>query len=260
MKPNLNPRYAIFGLAVYLVSLVATLPAREACRWLKTKAAFAFEIYQPSGTVWNGRAAAMRIAGVTFDSSTWHFRPWPMLLGRIEYALDLRAGKGGIQTIAGQSLNGSIYLRDLRLRMPLADIVGIAGQSNLGLEGDVSVDLPNVVIRARHLARLDGTIQVSDAGTSPPANVSLGGATIRLQTTQQGMRGILKDTGGPLIIEGVLTLQPDGTYQLAGNLAVRDPARADLVQALGFLGAPGSGGRVNVNYQGRIPLEQLIGR
>lgn len=252
-------RYGLFAFCLYLVFLVADMPARTVYSWLKTHTAFPAELYQPSGTVWNGSALGLRLSGVSFEQTAWHFRPQAMLLGRIEFALELGKGQGSVTGVAGRGLDGSRYVRDVALHMPLADFAELAGYPGSGLQGQVTAALGRIAVRAQRLTNVEGTVELAGVALGPPANLMLGGLSVKLETASQGMRGVLKDMGGPLQADGVLTLQPDGNYRFSGNLGVRDPTRSDLAQALKFLGAPGPGGRVVVNYNGRIPLERLGG-
>jgi hypothetical protein len=254
---SLKLRYGLFAFAVYLAFLVGDLPASTVYPWLKAHTAFPAELYQLSGTVWNGRAAALRLGNASFEQAAWRFRPQAALLGRMEYALAMNKGQGRLAAIAGRGLDGSLYIRDVDLRLGLEDFADLAGYPQTGLQGQVTAKLPRIALRAHRLSGIEGTVELANAALGPPANVALGGFSLRLETTAQGMRGVLKDTGGPLQADGVLTLQPDGNYRLNANLGVRDPTRSDLAQALKFMGPPGPGGRVVVNYNGRIPLERL---
>ena len=57
------------------------------------------------------------------------------------------------------------------------------------------------------------------------------------------LSGRLEDTGGPLDVEGVLTLTPAPGYLLNGSVATRPSAPASLVRQIAFLGSPDAAGR-----------------
>jgi len=252
---SLNLRYGLFALVVYLAFLVAGIPA-QAYRWF-AGASSPLHLYQPTGTLWQGRASMLELSGASFEDVDWRLRLLPLALGRIEFALQMSRGRGSVQGTLGRGLGGAVYARDLTLRMPVAEFSALIGHPVSDLKGNIDINLPRIGIRNHKLSEVAGTVQITDSGLGPPANVALGGFVLRLETGSNGMRGVLKDLGGPLQADGVVTVQPDGNYQFTGNLAVRDPSRADLAQALNFLGNPGPGGKVVINYNGKIPLDRL---
>jgi hypothetical protein len=64
------------------------------------------------------------------------------------------------------------------------------------------------------------------------------------------MIGTLRDLGGPLILSGQLQLRRDGSYELDGNIALRDASSADLQQVLNLLGPPDAAGRHALSFAG----------
>src|SRR5690606_21083255 len=111
-----------------LLFLIASLPAAQIYQWGAARGAVPGELYQISGSVWRGRAATLRYAGVSLNGITWSFRPTALVLGRIEYAITATLGSGGdLATIAGRSLNGAVYARDARLSAPVNELATLTG-------------------------------------------------------------------------------------------------------------------------------------
>ena len=72
-----------------------------------------------------------------------------------------------------------------------------------------------------------------------------------LDTDDNGIKGIVKDLGGPIQAQATLLMKND-TLQLSGTLVSRDTRRTDITQGLSFLGRPGPDGRFNFNYKGSL--------
>jgi len=77
--------YALLAVCAYLVFLIAQLPAAQLYGWLKPRAGAPLQLYQVSGSPWNGRAAAADIGKTRIEEPAWVLRPQALLLGRIEY-------------------------------------------------------------------------------------------------------------------------------------------------------------------------------
>lgn len=251
-------RYGLFFLGAYLVFLIGSVPAAQVYQWATAGTPpgepYPVELYQASGTLWSGRAAAMRIGAVSLERPAWSFRPAALLLGRIEFNLAAALGNGTVDTVAGRTLGGGLYARDMRLSAPLREVASLAGEPDMGLTGRLNAAFDRLLVREGLIRDAGGRIDVDGAGLGPPLNVQLGGFSVLLETDGEGItRGTLQDTGGALQATGTLTLQPSGEYQLNASLAARERG-GSLAQALDMIGTPDREGRVAIAYSGRIEV------
>jgi len=246
--------YALLALCAYLVFLIAQLPAAQLYRWLKPRTGTPLQLYQISGRLWDGRAAAAVFGKTRIDAPAWSWRPQAMLLGRIEYGLTGRLGGAPLTSVIGRGLATPFYADDARIALPLADAAGFLGLHDVGLTGQFTVEIRHIEIRERKIAAIDATLTVTDAAFGPPVNAALGGAAMRLESSGDIVKGVLKDSGGPLQADGVLIYQPSGDYQFSLSLSARDPNDTQLRQALRFLGTPNAAGKASLSRRGRIDL------
>lgn len=253
-------RYGLFFLIVYLVFLIATLPAAQIYRW-SGGGGSGVQLYGIEGTLWRGRAQALRIGTLSLDEPAWTFRPWVLLLGRTEFRVSAGLGGGSVQSIAGRSLRGALYARDLQLSaVPVNTLATLGGAPDMGLTGRINAGIDSLRVGGGELRELDGKVEANALGLGPPVDIALGGLTLQLETDRREnrIRGILQDNGGPLQAEGSLTLQPAGEYQFVGRISARGAAAGNLAQALNMLGRPGPDGRIAINRSGRLPLDQYL--
>lgn len=247
--------YAALLIGAYLVFVIAQLPAARVVHWLQSSGgALPVALHQIDGSVWRGSAQNMIGAGQSLGRVVWTFRPQALPLGRIEFALDITRDDGRISANAGRSLDGALYLRDARLALPLNDLAMLAGQPDMGLAGRVSADIRRAAFGTAEIIAIEGRIDIAGAGIGAPVNVTLGDFTLDIKTTDDVIRGTLKDKEGPLRTDGVIVMNPDGSYRLNASLSARDPANTELTQALRMIGTPGAGGTVTVTQQGRIAI------
>jgi hypothetical protein len=246
--------YALLAVCAYLGFLIAQLPAAQLYGRLLPRTGAPLQLYQVSGSVWDGRAAAAVVGKTRIDAPVWVWRPQALLLGRIEYGLTGRLDGAPVTSIIGRGPGNPFYADDARITLPLNDAVGFLGLRDVGLSGQFTIELRHLEVRAQKIAALDATLNIADAAFGPPVNVALGGAAMRLESSGDIIKGVLKDSGGPLQADGVLIYQPSGDYQFSLSLSARDPNDTQLRQALRFLGTPNAAGKVSLSRRGRIDI------
>ncbi len=250
--------YSAFALAAYLLFVVIQLPAAQLHDLLDGDENLPARLYQISGTVWEGKATAVDIGVNRLEDVRWNLRPWALLLGRLEARIDFAKGKGRISALAGRTFAGSVYLRELRGKLPLSDLESFISKTPMGLSGSLDIAMTDLTFADHLIESVNGTLRIVGAGVGPPVNTSIGNFTMDLETGDEGIRGVLRDAGGPLQAEGLLLLEADGNYKFTMELSLRDPTRNDLRNALRFIGTPSADGKVSLVQTGKIDLEGLL--
>lgn len=245
---------ALFFGALYLMFLIATMPAALVHGWAVARGWIPATLVGIDGTVWRGRAASARIGPAALEAVAWTFRPSALMLGRLEFDLTARVAGGTLEGRAGRPLVGAPYARDVRLSAPLNELVMLAGEPDMGLAGRLDADIARLRLRTAPVPAIDGRITVDGAGIGPPLDLGLGGFVLEVDTNEEGLiEGTLQDTGGPLRAAGSVVLQENGAWRLKAELAARD-GHEDLAQALAMLGRPGANGAVTLERSGILRL------
>ncbi len=253
--------YVLFGLAAYVLFLLIQLPAQQVYGRLTERYPLPVKLYQLKGSVWNGSAALVTWGPRRFENLHWRLRPQSLLLGRLEIAVELSKDRARIAAIAGRALNGGLYVRAGQAHLPLADVENLISRDPMGLTGTVELDLERLEIARGRITAAQGSLSIENAGLAPPLKVAIGNFRMDFATTEEGViKGVISDNGGPLQAQGLLLLQPDGSYRLTAELAARDPQRRDIKQALRYLGTPSPAGKVSLVRTGRLPLERFLGQ
>jgi len=252
-------RYGALVLILYVVFLLVLLPADRLYAVLKEKVALPASLYQINGSVWDGRAAVVMVGNHRLESFAWQFEPLALLMGRLQIALDFNKNAGKLSVVIGRSVWGDYYLHDADAALPAADLESFFSRTRLGLSGNVTANLRELKVKGNQLSAVEGTLLWKDAGlTSSADNTTVGSFEINFETTEEGVKGILKDAGGPLQADGIVLLKEDGTYQVTAAFTPRDATRNDIKQALRFLGNPDSSGKVSVSQSGNLQLEKYL--
>lgn len=244
------------GLAVYLLALVATVPAAQvlprAVPLLESRgvrlAASGIE-----GSLWSGRMARVAVNGVALGESEWSLSPWRLLLGE--------AGFGFSVTPQGGYLAGDVRLSDERLtlsgvggELPASTLVASLPRLPMPVEveGSVTVEVNTLDWAAGKLDAAEGVIVWRQATVLAPMPMRLGDLKMELVPGPNGtLLGKLSDGGGPLGVKGDVTLSPGG-YRLNAVLTPRADTDPALAQTLTLLGRPDNQGGYRLTWAGRL--------
>jgi hypothetical protein len=262
----------VFGLLVYLVALVLTFPAERAyAHWQASEQANkAFALSGISGSVWSGKAAMALVQGQPLEKVEWTLRPWSVLFGEVgldwRFQLPESNGEGGhkvnapsggregaleyAQADTALGLDGSVAFDTLEARLPASMIARIAKVSALRPVGTVNLNLHDVQWDGKTLNSAEGRVVWSGAGISLLKPIALGDQAITLETVDDVVMGVLSDGGGPLSLDGLLTVTAEGKYDFSGSLAARNAP--DLERALRSMGRAGADGRIKLKRSGSL--------
>ena len=242
----------VLGVVSYLVFLIATLPAAHAWSWFGRKVpAQAFGL---TGTVWSGNAAVVQAGPGRLDAVQWRVKPTALFLGRL--GVDARTRLPGDGRAEGdlQLAPGRLHGRDVKLNMPMADLLRWTGaRLAVGVDGRVDALLRQVTMNQGRLTSADGVINwhqgVIRLGSRA---IPLGEVALRLEPADDGTIGRLANQGGALRIAGTLRLNPDGTFTFDGNANATGQGDDEVRQALALLGMPADGSPLQIKLAGSL--------
>lgn len=244
--------YAAFGAVLYFAFLVITFPAERAYVLMKSKLT-GITLYNVSGSVWSGNASAAQLGQKLFQSITWDIKPWSVLLGRLDIGWSFDNGEAKGHGVAGLSPSGNISFRNVTALLPIKELRPWLMRIPAPLEGSVVIELDDALTesKAKRLTEANGKLVWKAASIAVGAGIPLGDFQMMLNTGDEGIKGVVKDLGGPIQAQATLLLK-DGILQLSGTLVSRDTRRTDITQGLSLLGRPGPDGRFSINYKGAL--------
>lgn len=261
MRLPFNVRFLLLGGLVYILALVLSFPADWAyAHWKNAddsqkSTSRHFSLMGLHGSVWSGKADLGMIQGEILEDIEWSLRPWSLLLGQVGLSWSCQLPESGGQKgfgrgITAMGLDGSLQVSELEARVPAGMVANLANLAALRPFGMVSLNLQDVEWDGQALVSAEGRIVWNGAGVNLFKSQALGDLTLALETTNDSVRGVISDNGGPLSISGVVTLGGDGKYEFNGSLAARNDR--ELENALRSMGRPGPDGKVKVKYSGNL--------
>ncbi len=240
-------RYVFAGILFFSVLLLVTFPARVAYRWFAPPD---LQLRGISGSVWSGTATEGMAAGAYIRDINWKLRPAQLFSGKLAFGTTSSPASGSMITDVAVGLDGSLTLSGLSGSVPL-DLVHEAFQQN-GISGDLSLQFDILVLENGVPAAATGSVTVANLFARQLSAGTLGDFRADFETTDTGITGNVDDISGVLDIAGVITVSPDRSYSLIGEVAARAGAPPSIEQQLRYLGSPNESGFRPFRFEGQL--------
>ena len=212
-------RFLPAGIAVYVLFLLLTAPAAKLLPYIQPQLPDV-QFGVVSGTLWSGQAAQMNVGSVPLTGVSWGLRPLALLIGAVEYQVEAQLNGQPLAARLGRGLFSGAYVSDIDARIAASDLLYWSGLSQVGVDGQllVSIDEVEGINNAGSLPAVAGSVTWVPAMVLAPLELNLGEAQLETRIESGVTRGQLTATGGALTLTGEVTLNPDGNYQLVGEL------------------------------------------
>jgi general secretion pathway protein N len=242
------------GCGAYLAFAVASLPAGAVYRWFANDQ---LRLSGIEGTIWSGRAAFGSIPRLPLSDLRWNLSAWPLLLGRVSGEFEARLAEGFVSgrvtasgnTVRFRDLRASTSLQTLKTLLPIGDTTGNVSAALQTLE--LVDQWPTTVAGRLSIGQLETAPLMATAGAG---FVAIGSFELTFTDTGgQGVEATIHDTGGPLEVNGRLSLGLDRSYLLDGTVRPRPDASELLLQGLSFMtGDPDAEGLRHFEFPGTL--------
>lgn len=237
------------GIGAFLLLALVTLPANIVLSYFPPPG---ITLGGVSGTIWNGRAQAVRRGNMHIGSAEWNLHVLDLVTGKLGADVKVTRSDGFAQGSVAVS-GDRITLRKLNASLPLSAL-----PPNLvrgGWTGTATLRLAELAVENSWPVAAAGTIEV--ANLVGPANrpAALGGYKVVFDesaATADGLKGALSDTGGPLAVNGTVDLKKNRSYLVSGLIATRPGAPGDMARTLEILGEPDAQGRRQFSIEGTM--------
>jgi len=242
------------GLGAYIAFTLVQFPAGIALRWFAPpNISFA----GVAGTLWSGSAATCSVEGFTVEGLRWDLRPISLLVGRLSADVEARIPDGFVSGNVAASPS-SVSFSGVRAATSLPALAGILPVR--GLRGQANVALEQLVLENGWPATAVGELKLAGLETLPlisdgsGAYVPLGDYTVSFVPAPEGqLAATFVDNGGPLEVNGTVSLDTQRVYMIDALVEPRAGANAMLVEGLKIMsGEPDAEGRRRFNLSGSL--------
>lgn len=180
--------FSMLGIMVYLIMLVAKLPATQVLHRVLPQNVVMENI---TGTVWNGKSDSININGITMDSVKWNVSLLALFSGKL--GVNIQAGNVtnqqqlSIRGYAAIAVNQKIYADNLVVRGPARLLAAYVPMPlPVKLDGQLRVNLANAVFNQQVCETLNGKGYWNNAAVSGTKGwIDLGAFSTELGCEQQ---------------------------------------------------------------------------
>jgi general secretion pathway protein N len=236
------------GIGAFLLFALVTLPASAVLSFFHPPG---ITLSGVSGTIWQGRAQAVRSGTLHVGSVEWDLDVLALFTGKLGADVKVTRSDGFAQ--GSIALSGSrVTMHGLNAALPLGALPPNLVQ---GWTGGATLKLSQLVLDNAWPVAATGTVEVADLVGPPNRPVPMGGYKVVFPegATADGLQGALSDTGGgPLAVNGTIDLKKDRSYVVKGLVAARPGAPSDMARQLEMLGAPDAQGRREFGFEGSM--------
>jgi general secretion pathway protein N len=237
------------GIGAFLLLALITLPAGVVLSFVHPEGVTLSGV---SGTLWHGRAQAVRAGALHVGGVEWNLHVLRLFTGRVGADIKVTRSDGFARASIVSGPGAAVTLRGLDASLPVSALP--ANVAPGGWTGTLTLKFAELALDNAWPVAANGTAEV--ANLVGPANrpAALGGYKVIFEggTSAEGLTGALSDTGGPLAVNGTVQLKKDRSYLVSGMIATRPGAPSEMTRTLEILGAPDAQGRREFTLEGSM--------
>lgn len=247
-------RYLLAAGVLFAFFLIYYLPAQLAWQFLQKQGVDLVELHGIRGPWHTGSAVSGQVMGTPVREISWRLRPlpWAPLRGRLVGAFGDEGRFDGWIRAGWRGPAGRVELSAVEAVLPLSLFAAYLARQGLAVDGVLSLDLPSLELVGRAPRRAAGELRLRGFKALQPMAMGLGDFRGEISPAGEGLRVVLRDEGGPLALDGVLLLEPTGSYTFSAALNPRDPQNRELATVLSFLGRPDRDGVIKLDTAGKL--------
>jgi general secretion pathway protein N len=205
-------RLVALGAGAYLLILVITFPAARVSGMLLDQNTD-LSLGRVSGSVFSGQAAQLVYQGLDLGEVHWQFRPLALLLGRIEYRIELMSPANQGELSIGKTLTGRTHVHDVDIELLPGRLVNHYSPMPVNTSGVVHLVFDTFNPGADYSGEVNGRLEWRDAVILEPINLVLGQLVLDVVTDDGELVGRITE-GGELGASGELALSATYAYRL----------------------------------------------
>jgi general secretion pathway protein N len=239
------------GIGAFLLLALFTLPAKVVLSFLQLPDV---SLGGVSGTLWSGRAQAVRSGALHVGSVEWNLDVLRLFTGKLGADVKVTRTDGFAQGSIAAAPGGRLTLRSFNASLPLSALPPNVVRG--GWTGTLNLKLGQLTLENSWPVAATGTVEVTDLVGPANRPAALGGYKVVFPAegagTADALTGALSDTGGPLAVSGTVQLNRNQSYLVSGLIATRPGAPGDMTRTLEILGEPDDQGRRQFAIEGSM--------
>jgi general secretion pathway protein N len=235
-------RITVLAVVAFVLIVVARLPAS----WVAPAPPAPVTCAEVDGSIWSGTCAGLTVQGAAVGDAAWGVHALRLLAGKLSANVVLTRPTGSVRGDFEVGLDKNLTIRHVQADLPLdRDVMSLLPPNMQTLHGKARADIAFARIEKGIITQLQGTIELHDLEDRAGTTLPFGSYSLSFPPGNSGPpTGLLRDTGGPLAVEGTVKLMQDKPgFSAEGYVTPRADAVPSLVNNLRLLGSPDAQGR-----------------
>ncbi len=235
------------GLLSAIAGIVVSFPARVAYDWASSPFVQAAGL---RGTVWNGSAREVLVAGIAVADVRWQFRPLRLFTGELAFHVEATPASGYVDAEVGLATGQRLRLRDVRAALPLQSFESVVQVR--GLAGSTSLTFEFIEINDGIPVTMRGTAEVANLMVPMVSREAIGGYRAEFFTQESGIVASVEDTDGVVDVAGSLEIHPDRSYRFLAQVVAKPETPERLREHMRFLPPANERGQQELRVEGSL--------
>lgn len=248
MKRSTLVLTCLAGLLVFLGVLVFYLPAS----WFSGMLPPMVKCSELGGSLWHGECLGLEVQGNRFGDAQWNMASGKAFTGHASGDVTLSGTAVNARADLDIGLKGGGELRDVSASFPLDP--AIIKQFPRNQRGSIVAEFERIVLAdGPSIQSLQGTIELQEFRQVGRYPLELGSYQLTFDGTpvKDGrVVGQLRDTGGPFMVNGTVTLIAPTSYLVEGFITGRTAEAEKLVREITLGAPPDASGRSAFSFEG----------
>lgn len=251
-EPPLLRNYIVFGVAAYLLVLIATIPAGLA--WsVVSEHLSPFKLETEQATIWRGKEKPGQIDNIIDFKLDWKWNPLALFNAGFGYFLNINNAAGTVQANVLWRPYGNIIIKDARGSISLEDLTGILSSNGFfqtmpfAAKGRLLIDNLRLNIQQQWPEEIEANISLNNLEIS---GMQLTSWTGRIHTLTNGdIVATFKNIDAFLTGKIELQFSETGSLNITWNIKETGSTPADMIKNLSLLGETNAAGYRQGSYR-----------
>lgn len=248
---QLQKRHLIIALGIYLIALVATIPAHFFTGLINRNLP-GVTVSGLEGSIWSGRIDQLYLSQTSLQGVAWHLQPLALLLGRLQVELEYADRQNHIEVALARGFTGSTHLRGIQGQVDVAWLQGLTPYPIPVFKGVLQFEDVRLRLDGQIPEDASGSLQWRGAAVDIGQTITLGQLMMQLRTAGDGIEAVVTETSGRLDGDARVSVTADGRYRINAKLTPTDKG-AELSRHLALVMRRNPDGSFVYSYQGRLP-------
>tara|TARA_R110002096_G_scaffold318888_1_gene513170 strand:+ start:1500 stop:2225 length:726 start_codon:yes stop_codon:yes gene_type:complete len=239
-------KYIIIGVAVFLLAMIAYIPASVAAKFLPDN----IKASQFQGNLWDGSAARFIVDNIDYGSVKWKIKSSCFLLFKL--CADIKQSHADIESAFSLKMRGTTEVSNLMARGNASAFNPFVKNFGISLSGNFDADMKDIQIHANGIQRLQGYMNFSPLDVNGVLRLSMGDVNSVFEPMSDYTHIDINNKRGHVDLAGVIQLFNDMRYQLDLKARSNTNSTEAVINGLKYIGDLQADGSVNIKQSGKF--------